>query len=342
MAILALVLVLSLVLFVFKLNPNAPVKSGSSGANSLLEIKVGHANREGDPSYDAWVYFKQQIEERSKGEITVKLFPDGQAGDERELIEAVRNGRIDLATVNVAALARVHEQFNLFVLPYLWKDEKTMLKFCDSPAGQKLAKSFEKKQGIHLLSFWSNGTRHCFQSTKPIYRPEDFEGVTMRVMNNDVYIRLFSALGAKTVPLAFGEVQRALTNGVIDAADNDTSGYISMKFYKPAKYFSLTGHVVANKPQLASLEFIKKLEALPKHHVDLFYDVVNEVEEFQRKKYESIAEDHIAWMKQNGIKVNEITSRESFKKIAEDKVWPFYYDMIGKDVIESAKEFNAD
>ena len=92
-----------------------------------------------------------------------------------------------------------------------------------------------------------------------MYSPDDLKGLTIRVMLNDVYLKFFGAAGALPAPMAFGEVYTALRSGAVDAADNDVSGYISMKFYEPAKYFSLTGHVISSKPVLASQSFIASI-----------------------------------------------------------------------------------
>lgn len=301
-------------------------------AAATVSIRVGHVNTAGDPSYDAWEYFKKVIEEKSNGEFNVKLFPAGQLGNERELIEQVKMGSIDICSVNVAPLCQTYSKFNIFVLPYIFRDEQHMFAFSDGPVGQDLARDFEKVTNIKLLAYWDNGVRHTFQSDKPVSTPDDLKGVKIRVMKNDVYLNFFGALGAMPAPMAFGEVYMALQTGVVEAADNDTSGYLSMKFYEPAKFFSLTGHVTSSKPVLASQAFMSKI---PDDLKDLFIEVMEETKNWQRRTYLQKAAEDIAWMKKYGVKVNEISDRTAFQAIAKKSVWKKYEEIIGKDLIDS-------
>jgi tripartite ATP-independent transporter DctP family solute receptor len=303
-----------------------------AGAGAPIQIKVGHVNPPGDPSHDAWEFFKKTLEAKSNGRFAVSLYPAGQLGEERELIEQAKMGSVDLVTVNSAPLSLHFPKFDLFVLPYLWKDEPHLWRFADGPVGQKMAEDFEKTTNIKLIAYWANGVRHMFLPKKAINTPDDFKGVKVRVMNNEVYIGLFNALGAMPTPMAYGEVYTALSTGVIDAAENDTSGYLAMKFYEPAKYFSMTSHVVAVKIALANPGFLKKIPADLK---PVFDQVVQETRDWQRKRYAEKQAQDIAWMKANKIQVNEVKDLSAFQAKVKP-LWDKYTPKIGQDLINQA------
>jgi TRAP-type transport system periplasmic protein len=303
-----------------------------AGAGAPIPIKVGHVNPPGDPSYDAWEFFKKTLEAKSNGRFAVSLYPAGQLGEERELIEQVKMGSVDLVTVNSAPLSLHFSKFDLFVLPYLWRDEPHLWRFADGPVGQKLAEDFEKTTNIKLIAYWANGVRHMFLPKKAISTPDDFKGVKVRVMNNEVYIGLFNALGAMPTPMAYGEVYTALSTGVIDAAENDTSGYLAMKFYEPAKYFSMTSHVVAVKIALANPAFLKKI---PADLRPIFDQVTKETRDWQRNRYAEKQKMDVDWMKANKINVNEVKDLSAFQAKVKP-LWDKYTPKIGKELIEQA------
>ena len=304
-----------------------------ASAGAPISVKVGHVNPPGDPSYDAWEVFKKLLEEKSGGRFKVDLYPAGQLGsDERELIEQVKMGSVDLVSVNSAPLSLYYPKFDIFVLPYLWKDEPHLWRFCDGPIGQQLAAEFEKVTNLKLLAYWANGIRHMFLPKKAINTPDDFKGLRVRVMNNEVYIGLFNALGAMPTPMAYGEVYTALSTGVIDGAENDTSGYLAMKFYEPAKYFSMTSHVVAIKIVLANPGFLQKI---PADLRPLFDQVVKDTRDWQRNRYAEKQKMDIEWMKANKVQVNEVKDLSAFQAKVKP-LWDKYAPKIGQELINQA------
>jgi len=133
--------------------------------------------------------------------------------------------------------------------------------------------------------------------------------------------------------MAYGEVYTALQTGVVDIAENDTSGYRAMKFYEVAPHYSLTAHTIMPKIVMASQTFMKKI---PSDLKAVFDDAVQETLEFQRETYINARLKDIEWMKQQGLNVYEVPDLTPFQKIARESVWVKYEDAIGKDLIEKA------
>jgi len=302
-------------------------------AGEALKLSVGHANLPGDVSHTAWEFFKKTLEKSSNNQIRVDVYPAEQLGDERSLVEQVIAGTLDMTTVNIATLAAKYPKFNIYVFPYMWKDRAHMFRFTDGSDAQKLADSFSQAHGAQVMAYWDNGTRHMFLAKKPIFTPQDFIGLKVRSINNDVFISFFKALQATPHPIAFGEVYEALKTGVVDAADNDLSGYISMKFFVPAPYFSLTGHVVACKPLIVGN---KTLQRFPEHLQQLIIAAIQETEQFQRTSSSSQIYNNLSFLASTGVRVNEIKDQAAFREIAKNTVWKNFTSVVGQDLINAA------
>ncbi|MCS7232818.1 MAG: TRAP transporter substrate-binding protein [Synergistetes bacterium] len=206
-----------------------------------IEIKVASVLPQGHCLVDACFKFKEEIEKLSGGKIVVKVFPSGQLGSGRELIEGVQMGSIQMCEHSLAPLSGFSKTFLVFNLPYLFKTREIAYEFLDSPIGEEMKRLVEK-DGILVLSFWENGYRHVTNSKRPIKTPADLKGLKIRTMENPVHMEAFRQMGALPTPMAFGEVFTALQQGVIDGQENSYSNMYVMKFHEVQKYITDTSH----------------------------------------------------------------------------------------------------
>ena len=158
--------------------------------------------------------------ERVGDRVKVKIYPQGQLGNERELIEQVKLGSIEMTAPSVAPLTLHNAHLTLFNLPYLFQSEDQLWSITDGPIGEKLAKETLEK-GIMILDWWSTGVRHVFMN-RPIKKASDMEGVKIRVMESPIFIEAWRGLKSQPTPLPYGEVYQALATRVADAAENET------------------------------------------------------------------------------------------------------------------------
>ena len=170
-------------------------KQALAGKESTLTIRVGHLNPPGDPAYEAWALFGKRMEEETKGRVKVEIHPQGELGGERENIEQVKLGVLDMSRTSGAmpGFAPIHR---VFFLPYLFKDEEHMWRVTDGPLGDYINEVTLKTAKVKIVAYWSTGVRHFFHRTKPIRTPDDSKGIKLRVMEDRVFMETFPAIGA--------------------------------------------------------------------------------------------------------------------------------------------------
>lgn len=234
--------------------------AANAQAQQKIIIKFGWASStaENDPNAITAREFKKAVEAATEGRIEVQLFPNRQLGDEKPMLEGMRLGTVDAATITTSSLAQIEPAFQIADLPFLFRDEAQAHAVLDGPVGQKLAARLEAK-GIKLLSFMELGFRHMVNNVRPVSKPEDVRGVKYRVMQNPMYISMFSSLGGNAVPMAWGEMFPALQQGAIDGLEVPLSIIEGNKIYEMTKYLSLTNHTYSGGGILMSKRTFDRL-----------------------------------------------------------------------------------
>jgi tripartite ATP-independent transporter DctP family solute receptor len=220
-------------------------------------LKLGHIAEATNPYGMGADKFAELVKEKSKGDIEVKVFPSSQLGTQKELIEGLIYGTVDMTLTGTAELGTFQPQMALFDMPFLFKDRAHAYKSLDS-VGIELAKPLEAK-GIKLLGYMENGIRHMTNNTRPIKSPADMKGLKIRVMNNKVYVEMMKSLGASPTPMALAELYSAMQVGVVDGQENPSAHIFTKRFFEVQKYASLTGHAYAAEPVLISMASWKKM-----------------------------------------------------------------------------------
>ncbi|XXM71965.1 DctP family TRAP transporter solute-binding subunit [Lysinibacillus sphaericus] len=312
--------------------------SGSEGGDKTYTIRIAHLVPEEQSSHVAAVTFKEKLEKESDGRIKVELYPNGQLyGSDREAIEAVQLGNIEMTIPAVAPLASFNEKFMVFDLPFLFNNNEAAYKALDGELGQELMKDLEKND-IKGLVFGENGFRHMSNNKGPIESPEDIAGQKFRTLENPLHTDTFKAFGANASPFAFGELYTALQQGTYDAMECPVSLYYTNKFYEVQDYLSLTGHVYAATALLMNNDYYNDL---PEDLQKLVTEASEEYREEQRGLAQKQDVEFLNKLKENGMKVNELTDdqRDKFRDAAST-VYDKYVDRIGKDLVDKALEAN--
>ena len=220
-------------------------------------LKLGHIAEATNPYGMGADKFAEIVKEKSKGEIEIKVFPSSQLGTQKELIEGMIYGTVDMTLTGTAELGTFQPQMALFDMPFLLKDRAHAYLALDT-VGMELAKPLEAK-GIKVLGYMENGIRHMTNNTRPVKTPADMKGLKIRVMNNKVYVEMMKLLGASPTPMALAELYSAMQQGVVDGQENPSAHIYTKRFYEVQKYASLTGHSYAAEPVLISMMSWKKL-----------------------------------------------------------------------------------
>jgi C4-dicarboxylate-binding protein DctP len=318
--------------------PSSSSSGSEGGDEKTYTIRIAHLVPEEQSSHVAAETFKEKLEKESDGRIKVELYPNGQLyGSDREAIEAVQLGNIEMTIPAVAPLASFNEKFMVFDLPFLFNNNEAAYKALDGELGQELMKDLEENN-IKGLVFGENGFRHMSNNKGPIESPEDIEGQKFRTLENPLHTDTFKAFGANASPFAFGELYTALQQGTYDAMECPVSLYYTNKFYEVQDYLSMTGHVYAATALLMNNDFYNEL---PEDLQKLITEASEEYREEQRGLAQKQDVEFLEKLKESGMKVNELTDEQRDKfRDAASSVYDKYVDRIGQDLVDKALEAN--
>jgi C4-dicarboxylate-binding protein DctP len=314
-------------------------ESGETGEDTYT-IRLAHLVPEEQSSHIAAVAFKEKLEAESDGRLIVELYPNGQLyGSDREAIEAVQLGNVEMTIPAVAAMASFNEKFQVFDLPFLFNNNEAAYRALDGELGQELMADLENN-GMKGLVFGENGFRHVSNNRGPIESPEDMEGLKMRTLESPLHTDTFNAFGANASPFAFGELYTALQQGTYDAMDCPISLYYTNKFYEVQDYLTLTGHVYAATALLVNNDFYN---GLPEDLQELMTEASEEFRAEQRELAQEQDGEFLTQLEEEGMQINDLTDeqRNQFREAAES-VYTKYEDQIGRDVIDQALAANEE
>lgn len=209
-------------------------------------IKYGHGGPPDPlslPEQSGAVVFKDYVEARSGGRLKVEIYPACQLGSEREMLEGVQLGTIEMVNTSEGAVAGFYPDILATAIPYAFKNRRIAWEVLEGPFGQKLREDIRKATGMRVLTFSDNGFRNFTNDVRPIHSPEDLKGLKIRTMENPAHMKLVEALGAIPTPIAWAECYNALQMGTVDGQENPVSLIVAKRFYEVQKYVTLDGHI---------------------------------------------------------------------------------------------------
>jgi tripartite ATP-independent transporter DctP family solute receptor len=254
---------------------------------------------------------------KTGGKMKIVAFWGGAAGGDLPATQALRAGTQEMVCTSSSPLVGIVKELGAFDLPFLFANEKEADAVLDGPAGEYFNKKLEAA-GLVNLAYWENGFRNLTNSKKPVAKPEDFEGVKLRVMQNNIFLDSFKTLGANAVPMAFGEVFTALETRTIDGQENPFVTIETSKFSEVQKYLSVTRH--AYTPFL--ILYSKKLwDQLNPQEQAVLREAAKEGQKVQREANRALNEKALANLRKT-MTVNDVSPAEQKRML--DKVKPVY------------------
>jgi tripartite ATP-independent transporter DctP family solute receptor len=265
--------------------------------------------------------FASLVEEGTNGEVVIKVYGGGQLGKgERELLEGLQLGTIDLAVTATGPVSNFSEDMGVVDLPFLFTGNEHVDKVLDGPIGRSLLDGLEKAD-IKGLAFFENGFRNFTNSKRSLRKPEDFKGLKFRTMENPVHLASVRQLGAQAVPMSWGEVYTSLQTGVIDGQENPVAIVFAFKLSEVQKYLSLTGHFYSPAPLSMSL---RKFKGLKPEHQKVILDAALKAAAYERKLIRDNEAKQLAALKEQGMVVSEVDKAIFVEAMAQ------VYDEFGK------------
>ncbi|TVR07049.1 MAG: TRAP transporter substrate-binding protein [Salinarimonadaceae bacterium] len=204
-----------------------------------ITIRAGHTNVTGSIQDMGIQKLRDLLEEKTGGRATIEIFPNGQIGNEAQLVEGVLLGTVEMAMTSNSLLSNHVTDLRVLDMPFLFPDVQTLSEALEGPA-KPLIRQAAAENGFRLIGSYSSGIRHLM-TKKDIETIDDLANLKIRTMQQPMHIEAFRAYGANPTPLAYSELYGALQSGVVDAAEGATSDYNAQRFYEVASHFSLVG-----------------------------------------------------------------------------------------------------
>jgi tripartite ATP-independent transporter DctP family solute receptor len=258
-------------------------------------------NADDYPTVAAVRHMSELLAQRSGGKHKIKVFNKGALGTEKETIDQLKIGALDITRVNISPMNAICPKTMVPTMPFLFRSVEHMRKSLDGPVGEEILKSCEA-HGFVGLAFYDSGARSIY-GRKPVKTVADAKGLKLRVPQSDLWVALASAMGANATPMPIGEVYTGLKTGLIDAAENNIPSYDGFKHYEAVKYYSKTEHSMAPEMLLMSKLVFDKL---PKADQDLIRVVAKESVAFQRQKWDEQEAKSLAAVKAGGAEIVEV------------------------------------
>ena len=210
-------------------------------AAAKTTLKLSHNNDKTHPVHISMQYMADEVKKLTNGEVVIRIYPNSQLGNQRESMELVQSGSLDMAKSNASELEAFEPTYSAFNIPYLFKNTDHYYKvLTDAEVGQKILLNSEDK-GFIVFTYYDGGTR-SFYAQKPITTPADLKGMKIRVQPSPTALEMVKLMGASPTPLAFGELYTALQQGVVDGAENNPTALTLMRHGEVSKYFSEDEH----------------------------------------------------------------------------------------------------
>lgn len=275
-----------------------------------LRLAYDHTNEH--PTGKAMIKFSELLKEYTHGNYTVKLYPNGQLGDERKMLEQVQNKLLDGTKTATVLMTTYSDQYAVLVLPYLFESPEHFNKAMNGPVGDKLF-TLTQSKGLVGLSFLYDERRSYYTVKKPIQKPSDLNGTKIRVINSADAIELAETMGATPTPISWSEVYTALQQGVVDGAEGGPSALTLYKHGDVAKHFSNSQHVMYPGLIVIGSHIWNKLNDEEKQQ---FSRAAKEAAAFQMAEFIALEKKAMEDMKTMGVTISE-PDLDAFKKQSE-------------------------
>ena len=243
-------------------------------------LYLAHNLSQTHPVHKGILEFQQALEKNSQGTLKVKIFPDGQLGSEREVLELLQIGSVAATKVSAATLSNFVPEYHLLGIPYLFRDKQHLFDVLEGPIGKSILEK-GSKFWLRGLCYYDAGSRSFYTSDKAIRTPDDLKGLKIRVMNNQMAINMVNSLGASATPLSYSELYTAMQQGVVDGAENNPPSFVSSNHYELSKYYTLDQHSYVPDVLLIGTKYWDKLSEDEKIWVQTAADLSAQAE----KKY---------------------------------------------------------
>ena len=303
-------------------------------------IKFSHVVANDTPKGKAAEKFKQLAEKYTGGRVKVELYPNSQLYKDREEMEALQRGAVQMLAPSVSKFGPLGvREFELFDLPYLIPDAETVDRVTDGDIGRNLFAKLEPK-GLKGLAYWDNGFKQ-FSANRPLRKPEDFRGLKMRIQSSKVLEAMMRELGALPQVMAFSEVYSALQQKVVDGTENPLSNLYTQKMYEVQSNLTISNHGCLVYAVITNRKF---WEGLPADIRAQLEKAMAEATRYERDIAKKENDDALAAVKASG-KTEVYVLSEAQRRLWKEALLPVqakFEGVVGKDNLDAIHRIAAE
>ena len=267
--------------------------------NDVTVIKLAHSLDVTHPVHKGMVYMAEKLSEKSAGKMQVDIYPGGQLGNERELIELLQIGSLAMTKVSTAPLEAFVPEMKIFGIPYVFRDDAQRWEVLNGEIGKELLLACEPFY-LRGMCYYDAGSRSFYTKERPVNTPADLGGLKIRVMKSITSVNMVKALGGSATPIPWGELYTALQQGVVDGAENNPPSFYFSKHYEVCKYYSLDEHTAV--PDILIMSKVV-WDNLAKEEQKWLQEAVDESVPYQKKLWKEASEEALAEVKKAGVEV---------------------------------------
>lgn len=273
-----------------------------------LVLKLGHIQSENDFWHKGALKFKDELEKRSNGKITLNVYPNSTLGGDRDLVEGMQMGTVDFGLI-AGVLGNFEDTISLLELPYLFDSQEEFNKIIHGPIGQEIADNVREKSGVRIINWWDRGPRQT-TSNKPINKLEDLKGLKIRLPEIPAMVICWRAMGANPTPMAWSEVYTGLEQNVIEAQENPIPFIFGGRIHEVQKYLANTDH----KYEYVTIAMSDaRWNSLTDEQRKIILEAAAAATEYENKLVQEQTNALLETMKKEGLKVTNPDKKELAK-----------------------------
>lgn len=277
----------------------AGLPSSCGDADDMVRLTLGHGLDTNHPVHDAMLHMAAVLDDVSGGSMRIDIYPNRQLGAERELVELLQIGSLDLTKVSASPLESFSPEMGVFSVPYVFRDGEHFWRFAESEVGAKLLLSLASVN-LRGLTYYDAGSRSFYTGNRAVRSPADLIGMKIRVQKSRTSVAMIEALGGAATPIDWGELYTALQQGVVDGAENNPPSFHLSGHYEAAKYFTLDEHTFVPDVLMVSTLTWDKLDDRQRRWLQRAAD---ESAELQRRLWAAATEEALDAVREAGVEV---------------------------------------
>ena len=293
---------------------------GCGQGGHVVRLKLGHGLDVNHSVHKAMVRMGEILLQKSGGTMEVEIYPSQQLGTERECLELLQIGSLDMTKVSSGVMENFAPKMKVFGLPFLFRDKEHLFHVVDGPIGKKLLNNGEK-YWLKGLGYYDAGSRSFYTKDRPIETPEDLGGLKIRVMESVTAIDMVRSLGGSPTPISWGELYTALQQGVVDGAENNPPSFYLSKHYEVCKFYSLDEHTALPDVLIVGTHV---WEDLTEQQRQWLQEAVDESVTYQRVLWEEAENEALEEVQKAGVTIIRPDKKQFADKV--DNIYDSYKD----------------